>query len=204
MPTYKPNRMNICSGYYADKEGEAGFEYFHERNGERTVLIFAAEYIQLPKEMRVLNENKMNWVKAGSGLPDIVPKSDIVLMPELDIDFNKLVGVSISEQIKVAEKGIYLRKIISTKHKRELWIPDDHARLLLIAMAENNDLDLFANTDKVAGFYLIGANEKIYAYLPEWIESQIDWTKEAKVDAKAAKDVKFAKVTTPEVKIEEL
>ena len=175
MPTYKPNRMNTCCGFFAGGDGEAGFEYFHERNGERTVLIFATEYIQLPSTMRVLNENKLNWVKAGAGLPVITPREDIVLMPELDIDQSKLTGVMISEKIKEADKRRYLRQITSTKHKRELWIPDEHAKLLQVAMDENKDMELFADSGKVAGFYLIGESEKIYAYLPEWEPEQLEF-----------------------------
>jgi len=194
MPTYKPNRMNICSGFFADKENEAGFEYFHEASGKRTVLIFATEYIQLPKEMRVLNENKMNWVKAGAGLPVITPREDIVLMPEIDIDQSSLVGVTISSEIKEGEKRLYLRQITSTKHRRDLWIPDEHAKLIQDAMDSNNDLELFADSGKVAGFYLIGESEKIYAYLPEWSPEQT----EIPLDDLPAKDIpkmEFAKPT---------
>lgn len=176
MPTYKPNRMNTCCGFFAGGDGEAGFEYFHERDGERTVLIFATEYIQLPSTMRVLNENKQNWVKAGAGLPVITPRENIVLMPELDIvnDGLSLTGVMISEKIKEADKRRYLRQITSTKHKRDLWVPDEHAKLLQAAMDENKDLELFADNGKVAGFYLIGESEKIYAYLPEWKPEQTE------------------------------
>ena len=174
MPTYKPNRMNTCCGFFAGGDGEAGFEYFHERNGERTVLIFATEYVRLPTPMRVMNENKLNWVKAGAGLPVVTPRENIVLMPELDVDQSKLTGVMISEKIKEADKRRYLRQITSTKHHRDLWIPDEHAKLLQTAMDENKDLELFADNGKVAGFYLIGESEKIYAYLPEWKPEQTE------------------------------
>ena len=138
MPTYKPYRTHICSGYFADKEGEAGLEYFHESDGEQTVLIFATKYIQLPKEMRVLNKAKVCWLKSGSDLPSIVSRDSIVIVPELDIDQDKLVGVRASFEIKESDKRKYLRRITSTKHKRDLFILDEHFQILQKAMDENS------------------------------------------------------------------
>jgi hypothetical protein len=74
-----------------------------------------------------------------------------------------------------------------------LWIPDEHARLLLEAMSDNPNLEMFADKGKVAGFYLIGESEIIYAYVPEWVKDQIDWTEGFPL----GDTVKFADVVTP-------
>jgi len=174
MPAYKPGNKNICSGLFAGGENEAGFEYFIEKSGEETIIIMATGYITLPTGMRVLSENKCSWVKAGSGTPTITPRENIVLMPELDVNMKSLSGVSISEEIKEADRGKYLRLITSTTHKGKLYIRDEHALILKKAMYDNDELELFVDQGKKAGIYLIGASEIIYAFVPEWQEEQLD------------------------------
>jgi len=137
-------------------------------------MIFAAEIIQLPGTMKVLNENLLNWVKAGNVMPTVTSRENITLMQELDIDQSKLVGVSISSELKEISRGKFIRKIKSTQHKRDLYILDEHCQLLQKAIVDNNDLELFATKGKRAGFYLIGSNERIYAYIQEYMKEQTE------------------------------
>ena len=174
MPAYKPSTKNTCSGLFANKENESGFQYFCEKSGEETIMIFAAEIIQLPGTMKVLNENLLNWVKAGNVMPTVTSRENITLMQELDIDQSKLVGVSISSELKEISRGKFIRKIKSTQHKRDLYILDEHCQLMQKAIVDNNDLELFATKDKRAGFYLIGSNERIYAYIQEYMKEQTE------------------------------
>ena len=174
MPTYKPCTKNTCSGLFAGEENEAGFQYFIEKSAEETVMVFAAKIIQLPGTMKVLNENKLNWVKAGNVLPVVTSRENITLMPELNIDQSKLVGVSISSELKEISRAKFIRKIKSTQHKRDLYILDEHCQLIQKAIVDNNDLELFATKDKRAGFYLIGSDEKIYAFIQEYVKEQTE------------------------------
>lgn len=174
MPTYKPNKKNTCSGFFADKEGESGMQYFHEHDGEKTVLLFASDYIQLPKEMRVLNENKMCWVRTGNNLPNTTDRGNIVVIPEMEVDINSLHGCSISQEIKETDKGKYIRKINSVSRKAELYIPDEYAIIIQKAMAENKDIELFVDQGKRAKIWLIGESDKIYACLPEYVKEQLE------------------------------
>jgi hypothetical protein len=173
MPTYKPNRKNLLFGFFADREGESGLEYFVERSGEETILIFAADYIRVPMEERVLLAALVNWTKPGSDLPSITSRENIPLIPELDVKIDNLIGVRAGLEIQETEKRKYIREIVSTGHKRKLFIADDLYQLLRSAMDENPELEIFADHGKRVGFYLLDGNDRIIAYVPEWREEQL-------------------------------
>jgi len=174
MSAYNPNTKHTCSGFMDTKENGSGFQYFVEKSGEETKLIISAEHIRLPGMMRILNENNLTWVKAGNVNPKTTSLENIVLLPELDIDQSILVGVSISTEIKETDKRKYIRRITSTRHKRKLYVSDELCQIIKKAMSENDELELFATTDKRAGFYLIGSNERIYAYIQEYQDPQLN------------------------------